>query len=141
MMAIGASIHCNHLEGTKPRSNDIVSVYPIPYYFESYPAIADLVESSVNYGLATLKKKTQNLFLFVPLAVSSFDSGTQNDTSEPLLHTDHFIRLHNLCASYEASGIMSTVRQMTHSFMDASPTQNVFPRHSFFTGKFICNPV
>jgi len=111
-MAIGASIHCNTFEGAKLRSNDMVTVYPIPYYFESYPSIADLVESSHEYGLTTFKKKAQNLFLFVPMAVSSFDPTTETDLKED--HSNHFSKLQDLCKKYEANGIMSTVSPLKH---------------------------
>jgi len=85
----------------------MVTVYPIPYYFESHPNIADLVESSHEYGLTTFKKKAQNLYLFVPMAVSSFDPTTETDLLED--HWNHFNKLQDLCEKYEANGIMSTV--------------------------------
>eukprot|EP01032_Pedospumella_encystans_P015732 gene15732-17979_t len=108
VMAIGASIHLNHFEGAKFRSNDLVSVFPIPYYFESHPAIADLVESTHEYGLATFKKKANNLYLFVPMAVSSFEATTDADFNAPESHTSHFNKLQDLCEKYEANGIMAT---------------------------------
>lgn len=118
-MAIGASIHLNNIEGTKLRSNDLVSVFPIPYYFESHPTIADLVESTHEYGLATFKKKANHLYLFVPMAVSSFDATTDADFNAPESHTSHFNKLQELCEKYEANGIMATVSSTTIQLISA----------------------
>ena len=118
-MAIGASIHCHgvtHSPRGEVHSNSMVSVFPMPYYFEAYPTLEDQVESVVAYGQATFKKKAENVFLFVPLAVSSFDSESEADHNLAESDTEHFQRLHDVCEKNNASGIMSTVRTFCSVF-------------------------
>lgn len=119
VMAIGASIFFNGVSHTyhgDASSNNMVSVFPMPYYFEAYPTLEDQVESVVDYGQATFKKKAENVFLFVPLAVSSFDNESEADHNLAESDTEHFQKLHDVCEQHDASGIMSTVRKLSSTF-------------------------
>ena len=87
-----------------------MSVFSVSSNGEAYPTLDEQVETVVGYGQAA-SRKSENVFLFVPLTVSSVDLESELDHDLEESDADHFQRLYNLCEQYDASGIMSTVRK------------------------------
>lgn len=143
-MAVAASIHYrssslpNPLLTGNQNFNSMASVFPLPFYFESFPSLKNLVGKAVEYGHRTCKTATENVFLFVPLAVASFDTDEAHQLNDNRSTVTHFSRVRHLCLAHGASGILSTVSYITFILFPFKECDlNVFNDALFYRATFL----
>ena len=86
----------------------VCSVVPHAHYFKSTPSMEELVEHSVTVRKSRFGSESQQVALFCPLGVASFDddySKEDNDYSE----SNTFSRIQSLCKRHEVQGFYGTV--------------------------------
>lgn len=96
-------------QAEKAGALSMVSIFPLACYFETFPSLRTMVEDSVAEVTATHGAIASKMFLFTPLAVSSFDVHASYETS-PDLEKGQFEELLTLCKQHKANGLYTAVR-------------------------------
>ena len=127
----------NQVQQTSVPQQCMVSVYPMACYFETFPSLRDLVDDSVADVVSKYGAIEHKMFLFTPLAVSSFDIHANYEMS-PDLEKGQFGELLALCREHKAKGIFIAVRSRVFSLLCALIKRNVF-FYTFYQGNLSKN--
>lgn len=86
----------------------MVSVFPMACYFETFPSLRAMVDESVADAVSEHGSVKHKMFLFTPLAVSSFDTLVTYETNAHP-QEGHFAELLSLCGEHNAKGMYIAV--------------------------------
>lgn len=111
VIAVAATIITDAATKQTEKSNTLcmVSIFPLACYFDTFPNIRAMVDESVADVLTSYGFVQNKIFLFAPLAVSSFDIHAMYELG-PDLEGGQFSELLILCKKHTAKALYTAVR-------------------------------